>query len=91
MGEVITTKLTHRRLKTMNNPHVTEQLKAPSPVACSGLLDAPGCDGNRYHPSKPRCEKRAAFIGTGTGNFTDSFVWCEDHAMDMRPEYLKRI
>ena len=40
------------------------------------------CFENRYHPTKTRCPKRAKWKGKGTGNYTDEWQWCDDHAPD---------
>ena len=37
------------------------------------------CYANRSHPTLPRCPNTARWIGTGTGNLTDDWTWCDEH------------
>ncbi len=40
------------------------------------------CFANRYHPTKTRCPNPSKWRGKGTGNHTDEWQWCDEHAPD---------
>ena len=44
------------------------------------------CCSNKFNldPSRPQCPRPAVWRGAGTGNFTDTWTWCDEHAPDPR-------
>ncbi|MFH1954479.1 MAG: hypothetical protein ABIL06_23040 [Pseudomonadota bacterium] len=53
----------------------------PSASVSNDLLDGQCC-ANKFHPTKSRCQNLAKWKGKGTGNFTDEWKWCDEHAPD---------
>ena len=43
------------------------------------------CYHNKFNPSKPQCRNEAIWQGANTGNWTDLWTWCNDHAP--QPKY----
>jgi hypothetical protein len=34
---------------------------------------------HKYNPLMPRCKRVGKWRGKSLGNFTDEWVWCDDH------------
>lgn len=47
------------------------------------------CYRDKFHPTRTRCARPATWRSSGTGNFTDSWTWCDEHAP--RRDWLIRI
>lgn len=38
------------------------------------------CFSSYFHPTLPRCLNEATWKGCATGNITDDWQWCDEHA-----------